>query len=289
MPNPRTAVLAGISRILIFYPRDDHKTTNIVLADAGKAYRNLSIFRDTKPGVDPQSLYKAIGGCLTTSEHSRFSRRTEFTSESSVQSQSSPKSRSTSRSMFDCAKRSILAPRRSRNILLYYRYYVDKKNAGARLESDDFVHWSNSQVMEYQRYGQPAPIEQLYTNQTSPYFRAPQIYISTAARFIRGRGRLSPRNRLKRFTSIPNTLATHPTRFSHPVTAGIFSSRTFMSALVAPGWRQLGLARLTIRRLGVITRQARGNVSLCESELRAANLERPSLQPAARWIQLAAR
>jgi len=32
-----------------------------------------------------------------------------------------------------------------------------------------------------------APIEELYTNQTSPYFRAPHIYIAVAARFFPGK------------------------------------------------------------------------------------------------------
>ncbi len=34
---------------------------------------------------------------------------------------------------------------------------------------------------------QPAPAEHIYTNQTSPYFRAPQISIAIAARFFEGR------------------------------------------------------------------------------------------------------
>jgi len=34
---------------------------------------------------------------------------------------------------------------------------------------------------------QPAPAEHFYTNQTSPYFRAPHIYIANAARFFEGR------------------------------------------------------------------------------------------------------
>ena len=35
------------------------------------------------------------------------------------------------------------------------------------------------------------PSEHLYTNQTHPYFRAPQIYIGIAARFMPGRRILS--------------------------------------------------------------------------------------------------
>jgi hypothetical protein len=37
-----------------------------------------------------------------------------------------------------------------------------------------------------------APPEHLYTNQTSPYFRAPHIYIDIAARFMPGRQVLTP-------------------------------------------------------------------------------------------------
>jgi hypothetical protein len=36
------------------------------------------------------------------------------------------------------------------------------------------------------------PIEHLYTNQTSPYFRAPHLYVGIAARFMPGRQVLSP-------------------------------------------------------------------------------------------------
>jgi hypothetical protein len=35
--------------------------------------------------------------------------------------------------------------------------------------------------------GKPSPIEELYTNQTHPYFRAPHLYLAVAARFVPGR------------------------------------------------------------------------------------------------------
>lgn len=53
----------------------------------------------------------------------------------------------------------------------------------SRVTSNDFVHWSEPIEMDTG----DAPIEHLYTNQTSPYFRAPHIYISLAARFWPGK------------------------------------------------------------------------------------------------------
>jgi hypothetical protein len=56
-----------------------------------------------------------------------------------------------------------------------------------RATSKDFLHWENVETMEVIHDGQPAPFEQFYTNQTSAYFRAPHIYISTPGRFMQGR------------------------------------------------------------------------------------------------------
>ena len=49
--------------------------------------------------------------------------------------------------------------------------------------SKDFIEWSPVEIMDYG----DAPLEHLYTNQTSPYFRARHLYLSIAARFMPGR------------------------------------------------------------------------------------------------------
>ena len=49
----------------------------------------------------------------------------------------------------------------------------------SRAVSDDFIHWSEWVEMD----AGDAPWEEIYTQQTHPYFRAPHIYISLAARF----------------------------------------------------------------------------------------------------------
>lgn len=52
-----------------------------------------------------------------------------------------------------------------------------------RSTSSDFINWSAPVLIDFGE----APVEELYTNQTSPYFRAPHIYISMAARFFPGK------------------------------------------------------------------------------------------------------
>ncbi|NPV46816.1 MAG: hypothetical protein HPY69_07650 [Armatimonadetes bacterium] len=71
--------------------------------------------------------------------------------------------------------------------VLYYRWYESEGGRGwrsmARATSKDLFHWSESIPMTYG----DTPREEFYTNNTTPYFRAPHIYIAPAARFMEGR------------------------------------------------------------------------------------------------------
>jgi len=101
----------------------------------------------------------------------------------------------------------------------YFRIFVDRVRRIARAESDDFRQWES--VGETRISG---PREQLYTNATTPYFRAPHYYFSFPKRFMKERRRL----------------ADHP---EQGVSDGIFLSsrdgihfdRTFQQALLRPG------------------------------------------------------
>lgn len=68
---------------------------------------------------------------------------------------------------------------------------VGKKRATARATSSDFLHWSDPVLMTYSDTGSTVPSQHLYTNQTTPYFRAPHIYISLPGRLQQGRRALS--------------------------------------------------------------------------------------------------
>jgi hypothetical protein len=68
----------------------------------------------------------------------------------------------------------------------YFRTWTDgeqgRLRAISRTTSPDFLNWSDPVPMH-----QNLPNEHLYTNQTHPYFRAPQIYIALPSRYIAGR------------------------------------------------------------------------------------------------------
>ena len=72
--------------------------------------------------------------------------------------------------------------------VLYYRWYDGEWDRGgrrsmARTTSKDFMTWTKPVPMTYG----DSPREQLYINNTQPYFRAPQVYLAPAARFMEGR------------------------------------------------------------------------------------------------------
>lgn len=70
---------------------------------------------------------------------------------------------------------------------LYVFYYRIMTNSGqrtmARTTSQDLRQWSAPVPMTYGS----APADQFYVNNTEPYFRAPQLYVGLAARFMEGR------------------------------------------------------------------------------------------------------
>ena len=88
--------------------------------------------------------------------------------------------------------------------------------------------------MEYERAdGRPAPVEELYTNQTQPYFRAPHLYVATAARFMLNR----------QVITAQQAAAIHvDPKYFHDCSDAVFMTsrggnvyqRTFMDAFVAP-------------------------------------------------------
>lgn len=67
---------------------------------------------------------------------------------------------------------------------LYYRIMTESgQRTMARTTSPDLREWSAPVPMTYG----DAPAEQFYVNNTGPYFRAPQVYVGLAARFMEGR------------------------------------------------------------------------------------------------------
>ena len=100
----------------------------------------------------------------------------------------------------------------------------------SRAVSDDFINWRDAGEMTYG----DTPMEELYTNQTMPYARAPHIYLSFPKRFNPGRRVL---------TDAEAASLGHHERYINDISDGVFMTtrggftydRTFMEAFVRPG------------------------------------------------------
>ena len=218
---------------LDLFPIGEYGQTNIVLAHATPVTHNFCPFLDARPGVKPDERYKAVGGyhqaglvAYASPDGIRWHKMVDKPVLTREQVSKS--------FVFDSQNVPFWSQAEGK-YLLYYRVYKDKKRRIARVESDDFLSWSNPMLMEYERDdGRPAPVEEMYTNQTHPYFRAPHIYIGTAARFMINRQVLT--------TQQAEAIHVDPKFFHDTSDAVLLTSRggntyqrTFMSAFIAPG------------------------------------------------------
>ena len=156
---------------------------NVTLADAGLATHNLSPLVDTKPGVPSDERFKALGGLqksgllgFTSPDGLHWNR---IGSEPLMESDPDEY-------RYDSQNLAFWSEHEG-SYVCYHRVFVDGIRSIARCRSDDFRTWSPRELMDFG----DTPLEHLYTNQTSPYFRAPHIYISLAARFMKERKVLS--------------------------------------------------------------------------------------------------
>ena len=95
------------------------------------------------------------------------------------------------------------------------------------MTSKDFLNWSEPKAMNYGG----TPREHLYTNQTQPYFRAPHIYLSIAARFMPGRRILSPAQ-AKAIDVDPGYFSDCSDAVLMSTRGGTLYTRTFMDAFI---------------------------------------------------------
>jgi hypothetical protein len=208
------------------------KAPNIILSGVGEVTHNFSPFLDTSPHSKPEHRFKAIGGSQRTGLFAYTSADgihwRKLSDEPVLKAE-----QTRHKSVFDSQNVAFWSQSESK-YLLYYRVYQDRKRRIARVESDDFLNWHNPTLMEYRVGDAPAPVEELYTSQTHPYFRAPHIYISTAARFMLGRRVLT--------TQQAKAIAVDP-KYFHDTSDAIFMTsrggnvyqRTFMEAFIIAG------------------------------------------------------
>lgn len=169
------------------YEINGHRDNNVILAGQPPFSHNFSPFLDTHPSVAPAERYKALAGTSRSGLYAFVSadgiRWRRWREEAVIPAPD--------RSAFDSQNVAFWSESEG----CYICYFRSWKRIGevnyrwiSRTTSSNFLDWSPPVQMSFG----DAPAEHLYTNQTSPYFRAPHIYLGICARFFPGRQVLSP-------------------------------------------------------------------------------------------------
>ncbi|WP_209329695.1 hypothetical protein [Lunatimonas salinarum] len=155
------------------------KANNVILANAAPITHNFSPFIDTNPDVPKQQRYKALGGTSSSG-------LVAFVSEDGIHWQRLQEGPVFTKGVFDSQNVAFWSES-ERQYVCYFRSWTGGGYSGyrsvSRTTSPDFIHWSDPEAMSFGN----TPYEHLYTQQTSPYFRAPHIYLAIGARFMPNR------------------------------------------------------------------------------------------------------
>ncbi len=146
---------------------------NVILTPevAGEATHNFSPMLDRRPGIPESEQYKALGGPYMEG-------LTAFASADGVTWRKLSEKPVITKGAFDSQNVSFWSQAEGL-YLCYFRVFTQGVRTVARTTSEDFRTWSEPVEMDFGG----APLEHLYTNGTTPYFRAPHIYVALPGRF----------------------------------------------------------------------------------------------------------
>ncbi|MCC7192868.1 MAG: hypothetical protein IT444_08815 [Phycisphaeraceae bacterium] len=163
----------------------EHTRNNIIIYNQPPASHNFSPFIDTRPGVPESERLKAVAGLH---ESGIF----VYSSGDGINWQKlsdSPVLKSTNGYAFDSQNVAFWSQQEGCYVFYFRTWHGFKKwgEAGyrwvSRSTSEDFLHWTDPVEMVVSDRAELQP-EHIYTQGTHPYFRAPHIYVSLAARFM---------------------------------------------------------------------------------------------------------
>lgn len=159
-----------------FYTINDTKNNNVILANAAPVTHNFSPFLDTNPKAKRQERYKALGG-------THESGLVAYVSADGIRWKKVRDEPVFRKGIFDSQNVTFWSESEGKYVC-YFRTWTEAGYKGyrsvSRTTSDDFINWSEPVAMTFGG----RPYEHLYTQQTSPYFRAPHIYLAIGARFM---------------------------------------------------------------------------------------------------------
>lgn len=163
--------------------------SNVILDEPGVTH-NFSPFIDARPGVPAHERFKALGGVLTKASDSGLF---VFASADGVRWRRLQSAPVLTKGAFDSQNVAFWSEKEGCYVA-YFRTFTSGTTMGgvwkpaglrtvSRSTSPDLLHWSEPQAMDFA----PPQEHHFYTSQAQPYFRAPHLLISTAARWVPGR------------------------------------------------------------------------------------------------------
>lgn len=202
------------------------RENNVILANAAPITHNFSPFLDRRPGVPAEERFKALGG-------TQKSGLVAWASADGIRWRKLQEQAVITQGAFDSQNVSFWSTE-EQQYLCYFRVFKRINGSGvrwiSRTTSRDFLNWTPPKEISFG----DAPPEHLYTNQTHPYFRAPHLYVSTAARFFPGRQVITPEQ--------AREINVDPGYFKDTSDAVLMTSRggdrfdrTFLEGFIRPG------------------------------------------------------
>jgi hypothetical protein len=230
--------------LLNLYEINGTRANNVILARQPPLSHNSCPFLDTRPGVPANERFKALAGIRRSGLHA-------FDSADGVNWRKRGGAPVFTEGDFDSQNLAFWWDA-ERRYVCYFRVFKKIGGTGyrwvSRTTSEDFIHWTAPEEMTFG----DVPPEHLYTNQTTPYFRAPHIAVAICARFMPGRQVLSD-GEARAVNVDPGYYKDCSDAVLMTTRGGTRYDRTFMDAFLRPG---LGLenwvSRSNYPALGVV-------------------------------------
>ncbi len=184
------------------------RTNNTVHVGDGR--HNFAPFLDPNPAAAPNARYKALGG-----SRSLFA----FQSDDGLRWEKMRPEPVLTDGAFDSQNVPFYDSVRARYVAIYRDFRQGVRTIRCA-HSQDFIDWTPGVWADYG----DAPLEQLYTNATVPYFRPPQVYLAFPMRFVPW---------LEPLGDVPGKGVSEAVFMTSR--DGVRWNRRFMEALVRPG------------------------------------------------------
>lgn len=199
---------------------------NVVIAHETPASHNFSPFIDANPAAPAHLRYKAICGTRETG-------LLAYSSPDGLRWHKMQEAPVITKGAFDSQNVAFWSESEQQYVCYFRTMSKVGKTAYrsvSRAVSKDFLHWSEPQEMAFG----DTPREQLYTQQTSPYVRAPHIALAIGARFMPGRQVVSDAE-AKRLKVDPQYYRDCSDVVLFSTRGGTAYERTFLESFIRPG------------------------------------------------------